>query len=212
MTNGRMGDPASSRTAVAPASALEDQLHDLHFRPVVPDDWRRLQRFHDRLSQQTVQLRFHGAKQHLSEPLAHRFTQVDGRANVAWVATTGTHGRIVGVARYFRIEQSCAEVAFVIEDQYQHHGVGRRLMRRLARTARENGITQFIAEVMPGNQAMLHLLQEAGAVDARLKNGVYEVHVTLSEMQECADGTSSSSDIHRPVRKGEPHETGPCPT
>src|SRR5579859_701394 len=104
------------------ASSLEERLHNIHVRPIRPDDWRRLQRFHARLSQQTVALRFHGAKKYLSIPLAFQLTHVDGHDNAAWVATTGSRGRIIGVARYFRLSRSCAEVAFVIEDGYQHHG------------------------------------------------------------------------------------------
>src|SRR3954453_16957498 len=122
--------------------ALQQQLSDLRFRPIHAEDWRRLQRFHERLSPDTVVMRFHGAKRHLSTPLAHRFTEMDGDRDVAIVATTGTWGRIVGVARYSRLESGVAEVAFVVEDVFQHHGVGRRLMRRLVAHARANGITE----------------------------------------------------------------------
>ena len=49
-----------------------------------------------------MQRRFFGAKRELSEPLAHRFTQLDGQNDVGLVATTGTRGRIIGVGRYNR--------------------------------------------------------------------------------------------------------------
>jgi hypothetical protein len=50
---------------------------------------------HERLSVETVEQRFHGARRELSERLAHRFTELDGRNDVALVATTGTRGRII---------------------------------------------------------------------------------------------------------------------
>lgn len=155
-------------------------LHNIHFRHIRPDDWHRLQLFHSRLTETSVQLRFHGAKRELSEPLAHRFTELDGQDNVAVVATTGTRGRIVGVGRFFRIGPSCAEVAFVVEDAYQGCGVGGRLMQHLVGEARRNGITEFEAEVLPGNIAMLRLLEETGPVYVRREAGVCEVRADIS--------------------------------
>lgn len=168
-------------TAPATPPELVDRraTRNLHFRPIRPDDWRRLQLFHDRLSEATVRRRFHASKRVLTTPLAHYFTDLDGHDNAAILATTGTRGRIVGVARYNRISPTCAEVAFVIEDAYQHHGVGRRLMQRLRALALENGITEFVAEVLPGNTPMFRLLREAGPTRVNVEGGECEVYVDL---------------------------------
>jgi GNAT superfamily N-acetyltransferase len=157
----------------------ERQLRNLRFRPIRPDDWRRLRRFHLRLTSSTVELRFHGAKRELSVPLALRLTNLDGRDNVGIVATTGTRGRIVAVGRYSRLSSTTAEVAFVVEDAYQHHGLGRRLMQRLKRIALQNGITTFVAEVLPGNLPMIKLLDETGPTHTRFLAGVCEVRLDL---------------------------------
>ena len=157
------------------------RIRDIRFRPIRPDDWRRLQRFHRRLSEGTVELRFHAAKRELSEPLAHHFTALDFANDYGIVATTGTRGRIVGVARYNRIDNTSAEVAFVIEDAYQHHGLGRKLMAHLVRAARRNGIAEFVAEVMPGNNAMMQLLREVGPARVRFDGCGYEVRVDLGD-------------------------------
>ncbi|HEX6506745.1 MAG TPA: GNAT family N-acetyltransferase [Chloroflexota bacterium] len=158
---------------------LERQLHSIHFRPVRPDDWRKLQRFHKRLSPETVERRFHAAKRELSEPLAHTFTQIDGVNDAAVVATTGTRGRIIGVARYCRMTSTCAEVAFVVEDAYQGHGIGRRLMRHLRDLALQNGVTEFLAYVLSGNVPMFHLLEEVGTTHTHFDRGECEVLVDL---------------------------------
>jgi RimJ/RimL family protein N-acetyltransferase len=152
----------------------------LHFRMLRPDDWRRLQRFHSRLSPRTVQLRFHGSKRALSEPLAHRFCDVDGKDNVAIVVTRGTRGRIVGVARYSRVGPVTAEVAFVVEDAYQHHAIGHRLLHRLVMVALTNGITEFVAEILAGNVAMFRLMEELGPPRLHREHGEYQVYVDLS--------------------------------
>jgi GNAT superfamily N-acetyltransferase len=160
--------------------SIAHRLHDIHYRPIRPDDWHRLQLFHRRLSMDTVVLRFHAAKRELSTPLSHRLTDLDPANDVALVATTGTRGRIIGVARYCRINATCAEVAFVVEDAYQHHGVGRQLMRRLRNIALQNGITELVGEVLPGNVAALRLLKDAGATRSVWHASAIEVHVDLS--------------------------------
>lgn len=159
---------------------MNHRLHDVHFRLIRPDDWRKLQRFHARLSPSTVQHRFHGAKRELSVPLAHTFADVDGVNDAAIVATTGTRGRIIGVARYCRLTPTTAEVAFVVEDAYQGRGIGHRLMRHLCELALANGVTVFVAEVLSDNTAMLRLLKQVGATRIREDRGVSEVEVDLT--------------------------------
>jgi GNAT superfamily N-acetyltransferase len=70
-------------------------------------------------------------------------------------------------------------VAFVVEDAYQHHGVGRRLLKRLRDVALENGITEFDAEVLPGNVAALRLLGDVGPAHSHLDRGEIDVQVDL---------------------------------
>jgi RimJ/RimL family protein N-acetyltransferase len=159
---------------------MNRQLHDIHFRPIRPDDWRKLQRFHARLSPSTVQHRFHGSKRELSVPLAQTFTNVDGVNDAAIVATTGTRGRIVGVARYYRLTPTSAEVAFVVEDAYQGRGIGGHLMRLLRELALANGVTEFVADVLSDNTPMFHLLQQTGTTRKRYDRGVCEVEVDLT--------------------------------
>ena len=154
-------------------------IHDMRYRLIRAEDWRRLQAFHRRLSATTVELRFHGAKRELSTPLAHTFTAMDGHDNVAIVATAGTRGRIVGVARYARIENGTAEVAVVIEDTYQHHRIGSHLMTRLREYAVAHDVTEFVADVLPGNTAMIHLLRDTGPTECRLNRGVLQTRTCL---------------------------------
>ena len=52
-------------------------------------------------------------------------------------------------------------------------------MRHLVDLARENGITELVAEVLPGNTPMLRLLHEAGETEAHFQSGEIEVRVHL---------------------------------
>ena len=154
--------------------------HSIRIRPIRPDDGRKLQRFHSRLSDCTIYQRFHGPKPELDEIWARRFAALDGHAAAAFVATTGTRGRIVGVARYYKIgATTTAEVAFVVEDAYQGCGIGTRLMKRLREQALRNGITEFVAVMLPRNARMLRLLRAVGPTQLRAESGTVEVRVDI---------------------------------
>lgn len=136
---------------------------DVTIRPIRPDDMERLQGFHLRLSPEAIRLRFHGYLRELPETLARRFTQVDGHDRVAYVAVTGDPEQIVGVGRYDWQEDGVAEVAFVVEDGYQRHGIGSCLLATLLESAQARGdINTLLARVVHGNSRMRKLLEAAG--------------------------------------------------
>jgi RimJ/RimL family protein N-acetyltransferase len=164
----------------------------IRIRPIRPNDGRKLQRLHGRLSDVTIYQRFHGPKPELDEVWARRFTALDGHAAAAFVATTGTRGRIVGVARYYKIgATTTAEVAFVVEDAYQGCGIGTRLMKRLREQALRSGITEFVALLLPRNERMLRLLRALGPTQIRVESGTVEVQVGISQAEAALAPTST---------------------
>jgi len=48
--------------------------------------------------------------------------------------------------------QRCAEVAFTVEEDYQGQGIASMLLRHLTGIARQKGVSQFEADVLPGNK------------------------------------------------------------
>jgi acyl-CoA synthetase (NDP forming)/RimJ/RimL family protein N-acetyltransferase len=149
-------------------------------RPIRPADAEALQRFHVGQSEESTYLRFFTPLPRLSEADLLRFTVVDHLDRVALVAEVG--GDIVGVARYDRLPAGGAEVAFNVADAHQGRGLGSVLLEHLAAAARERGIGEFVAEVLPRNQRMLAVLSEAGyAVARRLDDGVVELRFPIEE-------------------------------
>src|SRR5579871_3499437 len=123
-------------------------------RPIRPDDGPRLVEFHARLSPRSVYLRFFTVHPTLSEAEVKRFTEVDYEDRLALVATIGDH--LIAVARYDRPPGAAeAEVAFVVDDAYQHHGVGSELLDELADAAFANGVSTFRAETLAENRTMI---------------------------------------------------------
>ena len=69
---------------------------------------------------------------------------------------------IVGVVRYEDMRPQTAEVAFVVEDHWQGHGIATALLHRLADYARERGYTTFVAITMGNNRRMIEVLRNSG--------------------------------------------------
>ena len=137
----------------------------LTIRPVERGDTAALVAMHRGLSQQTVYQRFLVAMPELAPVQADRFTHVDGTHRVALVAAHAD-GHLVAVGRYDRMppDEATAEVAFVVADRYQHHGLGTLLVRMLLDRARAAGVQTFIADVLTTNAAMHHTFVDAGLV------------------------------------------------
>lgn len=132
-----------------------------HLRPISPQDADAVQRFHMAQSKASVYLRFFTYKSSLTPKELARFTEVDYRNRVALVAVHGVD--IIGIGRYDRLDTpTVAEVAFNISDHHQGRGLGSILLEHLAAAARENGIREFSAEVLPENRKMLQVFADAG--------------------------------------------------
>ncbi|MCA1655916.1 MAG: GNAT family N-acetyltransferase, partial [Pseudonocardiaceae bacterium] len=156
----------------------------VHLRPIVPSDAEALTAFHGRMSERTRYLRYFGAYPQIPPRDLARFTTVDHRDRVAFVALLGDD--IVAVARYERIDDGpTAEVAFVVEDRHQSRGLGPILLEHLAAAARERGIGRFVAEVLAENAAMLGVFRAAGyQVTREMEESVYHLEFAIDPTDE----------------------------
>jgi RimJ/RimL family protein N-acetyltransferase len=133
----------------------------LHLRPIRPDDADGLVEFHEGLSPSSIYRRYFFSHPKLSAIEVERFTCVDYVDRLALVVED--NDRLVAVCRYERTpETSEAEVAFVVDDKYQHHGIGTLLLERLADAAWNRGLTSFVAYTLTENRAMLKLFADSG--------------------------------------------------
>jgi ribosomal protein S18 acetylase RimI-like enzyme len=129
---------------------------------------------------QSLQRRFFAPKKGFSEREMAFFLDIDFETHVALVAQVAEDGQlaIVGGGRYIVGQPGQAEIAFVVVDAYQGQGVGTILMRHLAVLARDAGLKELIAEVLPENSAMLKLFRKFGFKTAS-KDSPQVVHLAL---------------------------------
>jgi RimJ/RimL family protein N-acetyltransferase len=116
------------------------------------------------LTAQSLRRRFFGEKRHFSEAEQSFFLNPDFTSHVALVAVVEDTGRpvIAGGARYVVVKPGRAELAFAVADKFQGLGIGAALMRHLIVIAKEAGLVELIAEVLPENIAMLKVFERSG--------------------------------------------------
>jgi RimJ/RimL family protein N-acetyltransferase len=152
-------------------------------RAIRPDDRERLLAAFKELDERTVYLRFFGPKQ-VSQQALTEATDVDFVRTVALVVCmqNGEGEKIIGGGRYIAFGDAeppdRAEVAFMVEEDYQGLGIASLTLRHLAGIAKDKGIIQFHAEVLPENKEMLAVFNRSGfPVKQEFAEGL--AHVTL---------------------------------
>jgi acetyltransferase len=138
---------------------------DATIRPIRPEDAEITQRFVRGLSEEAKYFRFMDAVRELSPSMLARLTQIDYDREMALLMVTQVDGQDVemGVARYATgVSPSVAEFALVVDERWQHQGIGHKLMNVLMDVARGKGVKVFEGEVLKSNHKMLHLVEGLG--------------------------------------------------
>lgn len=149
-------------------------------RGLAPGDADRLVRMFARLSPQTVYRRFFTVMPRLDGRVLASLVGVDGESVDALVLAVGEE--IVGIASYHRSasDPALADVAVVVEDGWQHHGLGTQLMSRLAALAATRGITSFHADVLADNRPAVRMITHMNRhARARFDGGTLEYDLPL---------------------------------
>ena len=136
----------------------------IRIRALRPDDGERIVEAFNKLEPETIYTRFFRYKKDVSEADLKMIREMDFEHRVALVATLIENGReiVIASSSYSVYKDTTAELAFVVEEDYQGLGIARRLLRHLGIIAREQGITTFTAEVLFQNVAMLKVFKASG--------------------------------------------------
>lgn len=161
---------------------------EVEVRPIEPSDGGSLQAGLEELSADSQYRRFLTPKRAFSASELAYLTQVDHSAHEALVALElGTdHG--LAVARFVKDPEdpTYAELAIVVADDWQGHGLGGALLHRLAGRAVQEGVRHFCASVLESNHDIVALLRKVGPLDARHPGGgVAELTIHLHEDEPC---------------------------
>src|SRR5436305_13803541 len=134
-----------------------DPYPDLEVRPVEASDTDRVRRLFERLSPESIYRRFFTLFPAPPPNVLQRLTVVDHRDHEALAVLDGEE--IVALASWDRPAHAAdeAEIAILVEDSWQHRGLGRALLRMLTGEAARRGISVLNATVLADNYPARHL-------------------------------------------------------
>ena len=154
-------------------------------RPVCQTDRGAMRAFFDDVSEDAIWFRFFSMADR--EWATEWSLNVNYRDRFGLVVETGSPRRIIAHAAYVVMEPRYAEVAFLVSDAWQGHGIATILLAHLAESAAAHGITTFIADVLPSNHKMIRVFRESGfAVDVRRTPDAIRVEFPTSLSAEAA--------------------------
>jgi len=139
-------------------------------RPIRPEDEPLMVRFHEPLSERTVEMRYFQPLDFSRRAAHDRLTRlcfIDYDRELALVAEgrDGATGRaeILGIGRLSRLRRRDeAEFALLVSDRWQGQGLGSELLRLLVEFGREEKLRRICAEMLPGNIEMQQVSKKLG--------------------------------------------------
>jgi acetyltransferase len=154
---------------------------EVFLRPILQTDEHLLVDLLNKLSSDSLYLRFLRPVKILPEELLFQFTHINYSSNFALVAVIQEDGKdsIIAVARYgYDPEENVTDFAIVVRDDWQHYGLGKFLLTKIFTIGKEHGISRFVSIVDSTNHTMKHLLRDLGyTVKYFYKKGSTQVEV-----------------------------------
>jgi RimJ/RimL family protein N-acetyltransferase len=157
----------------------------IRFRAIRPSDEDEMRRLFYRFSDEAVYYRYFTTVKAMPHSRMQEYVNVDYRTTMSIVGLIGDpgEGHIIAEARYVRLcEGNLADVAFIVDEQYQGLGVATFMFRMLIEKAKERGIKGFTADVLSSNKSMMKVFEKGGlTVKASFDSGTYHLDMPFGK-------------------------------
>ena len=163
-----------------------DKGLNILLRPVKIGDEPLMKDFFYSLSADSMYRRFMSARRDMPHERLQKFGLVDYASSMMILAIIEGKEKevIAGIGQYgLNRDVLTAEVALVVNDEYQSVGVGHELLAYLTHLAKKRGILAFTAEVLVENKPMINLFESMEFDIKKIREeGVYEMRLTFREV------------------------------
>src|SRR5262252_4370967 len=162
-----MAEKTMMKSANESTETLKDGRRVL-VRPIRADDAAHTARFLDELSAPSKHFLFLGGVSRLSDEALRRLCDPDPSQDMAFVAleadpARGALPRQIGVCRYAGAgSPDGAEISVAVADDWQHRGLGKRLLGILIAHARTRGVKRLYSMDSISNSRMRKLARDIG--------------------------------------------------
>jgi RimJ/RimL family protein N-acetyltransferase len=178
-------DPSQFRQS----STLRDGTPVL-IRAARADDRERLVAAFQGLDRQTIYTRYFSFRKNISETELKRLEEADFSRYILLVATlgSGTEEIIIAGASCVVTDATgpvpTAELAFMVEEDYQRQGLAGQMLAAICSLARQRGICRLEADVLAENPAMLAVFRRSGLpTNTSRSAGVVHLVMDLSALK-----------------------------
>ncbi len=158
---------------------------EIFFRPTKPTDEPALTEMLYSLSRQSVRSRYFTHTVIFPHKDVQRMTNIDYVDDLAIVGVvpSASGEEIVAIAQYFLDpSKEAAEVAFIVQDEWQQKGMGTFLLDYITEIAKQRGVRRFYATVLPTNRPMLAIFHNSGyPVSTEFDGEVYNISYPLTK-------------------------------
>ena len=163
-----------------------DTLQDgteIFFRPIKPTDEPAMSDMLYSLSPASVRTRYMAQTVAFPHRDIQQLTNIDYTQDISIVGTVPSVSgeQVVAIAQYYLDPKThAAEVAFLVQDEWQKKGMGTFLLAYLAQIAKKRGVKQFYAKVLAMNKPMLAIFHNSGyQIKTEFDGEVYNVTYDL---------------------------------
>jgi acyl-CoA hydrolase/GNAT superfamily N-acetyltransferase len=171
-----------SRTAYPVDEVRAVRLRDgreVMIRPTRTSDAASMQELFYRLGEEDVQTRFFQQLTSLTDTAAQHLSSVDYEEEMAFAAVVGPseRERVIATSSYFlNPATGLAEVAYLVDPEWQGAGLGATLHAILVSYAREHGARGLRADVLRRNSKMVHVFERGDhSLSVKSEGGVLEL-------------------------------------
>jgi len=183
-------EPAWDQMAYPEDLERYDTLRDgteIFFRPVKPTDEPALSEMLYSLSEKSVQTRYFTHTMTFPHKDVQQLANIDYRHDISIVGVVPSVSgeQIVAIAQYFLDPKTqAAEVAFIVQDEWQQKGMGTFLLDYITQIAKKRGVRRFYAKVLPANKPMLTIFYNSGyKVNTEFDGEVYNITYDLTRKE-----------------------------
>ena len=165
-------------------STLRDWT-EIFFRPIKPTDEPALSEMLYSLSEKSVQTRYMAGTMVFPHSDVQQLANIDYRKDIAIVGVVPgvSEEEVVAIAQYFLDpDGQSAEVAFLVQDEWQSKGMGTFLLDYITQIAKLRGVKRFFAKVLPNNKPMLAVFHNSGyKINTEFDGEVYNISYDLTK-------------------------------
>jgi acetate---CoA ligase (ADP-forming) len=175
-----------------------------------PADRPAIQTMMSRVSAESLRMRFMGAMAQVPAKFLDGVCGEDPRDRACLLAVIGEEPdiRVVGFGNYVGLgARNTAEVAFIVDDEFQGRGISTLLLERVAGIAAGVGFVGFEAEILFENQPMINVFRDSGFESTQvLDGGTYHVQFPVAgaavvrERAELRERIASANSMARLLR------------